>query len=76
MQKINIKPLLADWARKEKEKIEAGKKRRYLHFDARINSVGKRLVEEISNPEYVVRRFFIHSSEMSRLQDGIKKKKA
>lgn len=58
MQKINISELLANWARREKLKIEEVKKRRYLHFDAPIKSVGLRLVKEISNPDFVIRRFF------------------
>ncbi|MDO8486408.1 MAG: reverse transcriptase domain-containing protein [Candidatus Staskawiczbacteria bacterium] len=58
MQKINIQTLLSDWAEKEKKKIEVDKKRRYLHFDARIKSIGHRLINEISNPDYVIGRFF------------------
>jgi len=58
MQQINIKALSSEWAKREKEKIEENGKRKYLHFDARIKSVGKRLVEEVTNPDYVVGRFF------------------
>lgn len=58
MQNIDIKTLLVKWREKEKKKIETDGKRKYLHFDARIKSVSSRLVQEISNPDYVIRRFF------------------
>ena len=58
MKLIDIKALLSDWLGKEKQKIEEDKKRRYLHFDARIKNVGRKLVSEVSSPDYVVGRFF------------------
>jgi ribosomal protein S13 len=58
MENEEIKKFLLAWSRQEKRKIEVLNKRRYLHFDAPIKRVGKKIVREISNPSYVTRRFF------------------
>ena len=55
---IQDKSFKERWLEKEKRKIENKKKGRYLHFDARIKTIGKKMANEIQNPDYIVRRFF------------------
>lgn len=58
MSIVNDDNLQFSWLKKEKKRIEEARKRRYLHFDARINKIGKKLAKEIWSPDYIVRRFF------------------
>ncbi|KKQ61081.1 MAG: hypothetical protein US81_C0010G0010 [Parcubacteria group bacterium GW2011_GWE2_38_18] len=55
---INDKNFKKKWFEEEKRKIEIRKKRRYIHFDSRIKTIGKEIANEVQNPDYVVRRFF------------------
>lgn len=58
MDIVDFSQLRKEWVKKEKEKIENDKKRRYLHFDSRITLINQKLLDEVFNPDYVVRRFF------------------
>jgi hypothetical protein len=50
--------LKEQWIQYEKGKIEKTRKRQYLHFDTRINTVNDISVSNVFNPDYIIRRFF------------------
>lgn len=69
---MNLEKLIVDWKNLEKTRLEEKKKRRYLHFDARIPIVGKGIVEESTNPKKVSGRFFYPFIKNSRVDRRFK----